>query len=358
MTSRTDRLNRLPLLHAVDPEGMLELLLDFPTQCESSWRLGLEGRFRKRVFHRVHFLGMGGSAIGGDLVRSYLEGRLPLPILIHRSYELPAAVDRSSLVFAVSYSGNTEETLATYRSAHKKGACLVVVTSGGTLLRWARRDGVPSVQIPTGFPPRAALGYLFFVPFLLLCRLVGLGIGEAEFREMKHLLTRLRDQELGPLIPTSRNPAKRLALELFDHIPVIYAGISRMDAVALRWRGQIAENAKQLSWHHLFPEMNHNEIMGWHHPKRLFPSLKILLLRDREDVLPVRRRMEITRSLIAQEEGVRPIEVWSRGRGLLSRLFSLIYIGDFVSYYLAILNGVDPTPVKRIEELKRRLAHS
>lgn len=356
MNHRFDRLNRLQTLHAADPEGMLELLLDFPAQCESAWQLGGQHRFRPGKFDRIHFLGMGGSAIGGDLIRSYFETKIPVPIFIHRSYELPAAVGRSSLVFAISYSGNTEETLTAYRSAREKRAHLVVVTSGGTLLQCARRDGIPSVQIPSGFPPRAALGYLFFVPFLLLCQSLGLRPDEREFQEAVRLLKQLRDREVGPLVPVRQNLSKRLAIELFDHIPAIYAGVSRMDAVALRWRGQIAENAKQLGWSHLFPEMNHNEIMGWYHPRRLFPSFRILLLRDREDFRQVRRRMEITRSLIRQEEGVKILEVWSRGHRLLSRLFSLIYLGDFVSFYLAVLNRVDPTPVRRIEELKRRLA--
>ena len=356
MTIQTERLDRLPSLYATDPQGMLELLLDFPAQCESAWRLGLEGRFRKQAFDRIHFLGMGGSAIGGDLIRAYLENKLATPIFIHRSYELPVTVGRSSLVFAVSYSGNTEETLTAYQSARKRGAHLVAVTSGGMLLQRARRDGIPYVQIPSGFPPRAALGYLFFVPLLLLCRQAGVHIPDAEFLEMMRLLVKLRDTEFAPVVPSSQNLSKRLALELFGHIPAIYAGVSRVDVVAVRWRGQIAENAKQLSWHHLFPEMNHNEIMGWHHPKRLFSSLKLLFLRDRGDFRQVQRRMEITRSLITREAGVQALEVWSRGKGLLARLFSLIYIGDFVSYYLASLNRVDPTPVGRIEELKRRLS--
>ena len=244
MTPPAGRLNHLPSLHAADPQGMLELLLDFPAQCEAALRLGFEGRFRKWTFDRIHFLGMGGSAIGGDLIRSYLENRLAVPIFVHRGYELPATVGRSSLIFALSYSGNTEETLATYRSARQRGSRLVAVTSGGKLLAWARRDGIPCVQIPSGFPPRAALGYLFFVPFALLCRQTGLRMEETEFQEMMRLLVKLRDAELAPVVPSSRNLSKRLALELFGHVPAIYAGVSRMDTVAIRWRGQIAENAK------------------------------------------------------------------------------------------------------------------
>ena len=129
MTAQIGRLDRLSSLYATDPQGMLELLLDFPAQCEAAWRLGLEGRFRKQTFDRIHFLGMGGSAIGGDLIRAYLENRLALPISIHRSYELPKTVGRSSLVFAVSYSGNTEETLTAYRLARRRGARLIAVTS-------------------------------------------------------------------------------------------------------------------------------------------------------------------------------------------------------------------------------------
>lgn len=299
---------------------------------------------------------MGGSAIGGDLVKSLLEEEVSFPIAVNRSYHLPAFVNSKTLVFAISYSGNTEETLTAYQIARRKRAHLIAVSSGGKLMEWAKREGVSHLLIPSGLPPRTALGYLFFAPYVLLRRLARLPLRQSEFQELLKTLHRLREKEVGPHVPFSQNPAKRLARHLWGRIPAIHGNVQRLDAVVYRWRTQIAENSKQLSWSHLYPELNHNEIVGWRKPDPLLRHLLILLLRDPGDHERVKRRMEITKTLLRREEGVETVEVWSSGRGRLSRLFSLIYLGDLVSYYLAILNRVDPTPVERIERLKKQLA--
>jgi len=341
----------------LDTQGMVELLCEFPKQCERAFRLGKTFPLpRTPSFQHVLFLGMGGSAIGGDLVKSLLEEEVSFPIAVNRSYHLPAFVNSKTLVFAVSYSGNTEETLTAYQAARRKRAKLIAVSSGGTLFKWAKRDHVPHLLVPPGLPPRTALGYLFFAPYVMLRRLARLPLRSSEFHELLRTLNRLREKEIGPQVPISKNPAKRLARRLWGRLPVVHGNVQRLDAVVYRWRTQIAENAKQLSWSHLYPELNHNEIVGWSNPDPLLRHLLILLLRDRGDHERVKLRMEITKALLRREEGVETIEIWSSGRGRLSRLFSLIYLGDFVSYYLAILNRVDPTPVERIDRLKKKLA--
>jgi len=343
-------------MQRLDTQGMLDLLCCFPQQCEEAWGMGESFPLSRVFFQNVLFLGMGGSAIGGDLTRSLLEEEASFPIVVNRSYRLPAFVNAKSLVFAVSYSGNTEETLSAYQAARQKKAKLIAISSGGKLLEYARRDRVPHLSLPSGLPPRTALGYLFFVPYVILRRLSRFSLGKSEFEEMLKTLNTLRGKVVGPEVPLSKNVSKQIALRLKGKIPAIHGGVQRIDAVVSRWRTQLAENSKQLSWNHLYPELNHNEIVGWREPKSLLRHLVILLLRDSEDHERIKRRMEITKALIRQESGVETIEVWSTGRGHLSRLFSLIYVGDFVSFYLAMLNRVDPTPVERIERLKKKLA--
>ncbi len=335
---------------------MLELLTEFPAQCEHAWALGNAFPLPRTSVHNILFLGMGGSAIGGDLARSLLEEEASVPIGVNRSYDLPAFVNSQSLVFAVSYSGNTEETLSAYVSARRKKATLIAIASGGKLIDYAKRDGIPHLLLPSGLPPRTALGYLFFVPYVILRKLLHLPLRRADFEETVRTLVTLRDHKIGPEVPLSKNLSKRIALRLVGKIPAIHGSVPHVDAVATRFRTQIAENAKQLSWSHLYPELNHNEIVGWREPKRLLRNLLILLLRDSKDHTRVQKRMEITSALLRRESGVESLEIWSSGRGLLSRIFSLIYIGDFVSFYLAMLNRVDPTPVERITRLKKRLA--
>ena len=355
MTGRTRLLQDNGYFQKIDSQGMMELLCEFPLQCEYAWALGESFPLRSFSFQNILFAGMGGSAIGGDLVRSLLEEEVPFPIFVNRAYHLPAFVNSKSLVFAISYSGNTEETLAAYQAARQKKARLITISSGGKLRKLAEQDNVPHILLPSGLPPRAALGYLFFAPYLVLRRLLRFPLKRSEFQEMLRTLNRLRESEIGPDVPLSRNPAKKIAARLYGNLPAIHGSVQHVDTVVMRWRTQLAENSKQLSWIHFYPELNHNEIVGWQEPKSLFKHLVILLLRDVGDHKRIQRRMMITQSLIQREAGVDTLEVRSSGRGLLARLFSLIYVGDFVSFYLAMLNRVDPTPVERIERLKRKL---
>ncbi len=299
---------------------------------------------------QVVITGMGGSAIGGDLVHDLLGPRLAVPLLVNRSYSLPF-VDSTTVVVLCSYSGNTAETLSCFSQAHEAGARTFTITSGGRLLEESRRLGTPAVVIPGGYPPRCALGFTVVLLLVLLERL--------------HLAPELdivgwgpwlkaRAQALGPEIPVRENPAKQLAERLHGRIVLIYGSQGRLAAVARRWAGQFSENGKHFAHYSLIPEMNHNEIVGWKHPEQPLSRVAALFLRDSEEHPQVSSRFQLTAELVGKKAGYCE-QIWSQGSSWQERLWSLVLLGDFTSVYLGILNREDPTPVEVIEELKRRL---
>ena len=339
----------------LDRSGMLGHIQALPEQCERAADLSVSGTLPPGdAIKQVVIFGMGGSAISGDLVKAVAEPECPVPINVYREYDVPAYVGPSTLVVASSYSGNTEETLSACRAAAERGAAIVAITTGGVLARWAEGRGWPLIRIPGGLAPRAALGYSL-VPLLLLLARVGLVADKrAELEEAITVLRSLRS-ELAPEVPAEGNLAKQLALRLHGKLPLIYGTGGWRGAVAYRWKCQINENAKAPAWCNTFPELNHNETVGWEVPKSVTGLVELVLLRDRGDSPRINRRIEVTVDIMRPAiSGV--TEVWSRGESELARLLSLIYIGDFTSAYLALLNGVDPTPVRVIDRLKQELA--
>lgn len=347
----------LRTIKQIDKSDMLSLLLDFPSQCRAALDIASQAKilFKRRDFTKIVFAGLGGSAVGSDLVRSYLYFGSKIPITVYREYELPGYVDSSTLIFISSYSGNTEETISAYRQAKEKGATLITISCGGTLKEYAQKDNVTFIAIPGGLPPRCALGYLGIVPLCILEKIDLINDVKNSFDETIKVLEDLRNKNLNPHISYKDNIAKFIAAKLVNKFVVIYSSSLHFDVVAIRLRGQLAENSKALASSHFFPEMNHNEIVGWQNPKRLFKNFIVLCLRDEREHPRVAKRIEITKEILKKED-VAVIEIWSRGKNLLSRIFSLIYIGDFISYYLAILYRIDPTPVERVTYLKKRLA--
>lgn len=347
-------LDNVKKIIALDRGRMSGLLYALPEQVLAGWRIGRAARLEvPREITGIAVAGLGGSAIGGDLIRSYLADELAVPFIVNRSYTLPACIDSSFLCLASSYSGDTEETLCAYEEARRRGCMLVCLASGGELARRAEADRVPLVRLPSGLPPRAALGFSASIILGILCNLGLAGEKNDEVKETAALLAELRE-EYRIEVPPAANEAKRYAVELFHTIPVVYAAHDRLAAVAARWKGQLCENSKTLAFYNLFPELNHNEIVGWEFPESYLKKFSIVFLRDRDDHPQVRRRIEITRDILAPKvENV--LEIWSRGQSNLARIFSLVYLGDHISFYLAVLNGVDPTPVKVIEFLKERL---
>ncbi|MBN1913149.1 MAG: bifunctional phosphoglucose/phosphomannose isomerase [Candidatus Omnitrophica bacterium] len=343
----------------LDRSKMLDLLLDFPLQCRAAIDIAERAEIGsvKNNYDKIVFCGLGGSAIGADFVRSYLYSKGRFPISVVREYDLPAYVDAQTLVFVCSYSGNTEETLSAYEQARQRGSSMIAVSSGGKIEEWALRDKVAFIPIPKNQPPRTALGYLSLIPLSLLARLGLIAEVRDEVSQAIRLLESMRDKNLKPGIGQKDNLAKYLAAKLYNKLPFIYASSVHFDVVACRLRGQLNENSKALASSHLFPEMNHNEIVGWQNPKKLLKDFIVLMLKDKGMHPRVEKRMDITGAILKKEK-VEVIEVESRGEGLLSRMFSLIYTGDFISYYLALLYGIDPTPVDRVTYLKNKLAES
>jgi len=341
----------------LDKSNMLDLLLDFPEHCKAA--LDLAGKsnvlFKKRDFKNIVFAGLGGSAIGADLVRSYLYFESKIPIQVFREYELPAFINESTLIFLSSYSGNTEETLSAYAQAKEKGATLIVISSDGKLKEYAQSDNVTFIGIPQGSPPRCNLGYLSIIPLCILAKLSLIKDVNLSVNQMIKTLEELKNKNLNPSIGGKDNIAKAVALKLLNKFTIVYSASVHFDICVTRFRGEIAENSKALASSHVFPEMNHNEIVGWEQPKRVFKNFVVVMLRDKNMHPRLALRMDITRDII-KKEGPQVLEIWSRGENLLSRIFSLIYIGDFVSYYLAILYGIDPTPVDKVTYLKNRLS--
>ncbi|MCS7208073.1 MAG: bifunctional phosphoglucose/phosphomannose isomerase [Fimbriimonadales bacterium] len=343
------------LLVQRDPHGMMALTLDFPAQCEHAMRLAsdLPLPALPDAPRQVVVCGMGGSAIGGDYLRALFEEYGDLPVQVIRDYQLPQSVDARTLVFAVSYSGNTEETLACYRQARERGAMILALSSGGELQQRAVADGIPHLQLPGGQPPRTALGYLF-VPLMRLSERLGLLPDLSQpYAQMLRRLAQTRDA-LQPEVPFERNPAKQLAQALHGRIPLIYGSGGARATVALRWKGQINENAKQHAFAYTFPELNHNEILGWVKAAEQAHNWSVVVLRDPDESAKIRTRIEVTRRLVGERATWH--ELIAEGATLLERLMHLTYFGDFVSLYLAFLNGVDPENIDYINILKAELA--
>jgi len=337
-----------------DTSDMRGLLLEFPSQIEKAVQIGKKTSipFKGAGIKNIVLTGLGGSAIGGDLLRSYMAEELKLPLFVNRHYFLPSFVGKDSLVLVSSYSADTEETVAAHADATKRGASVICISSNGKAARMAEKSRQVLISIPKGYPPRAALGYSFFPLLMAISKMKLIASKEKDIGETVALLKRKARKYslLG-----DQNPALVLARQLYMKLPIIYSAADRFDAVNLRWRGQFAENAKVLAFGHVLPEMNHNELVGWKVLRRMMQEdLVVVFLRDKSEHPRVKLRMEITKDITSQYAS-RVIEVWSEGRSVLARMFSLIYLGDWVSYYLAMLNGIDPTPVKVIDYLKNEL---
>ncbi|MEW5758632.1 MAG: bifunctional phosphoglucose/phosphomannose isomerase [Candidatus Omnitrophota bacterium] len=346
----------LSTIKKLDKSNMLGIILDFPGLCKEGYENGL--KFKNDIsihsIKNIIFCGLGGSAQGADLIRSFLLDKISLPMVVDRDYTIPKFVDSETLVFIISYSGNTEETISTYNIAKQKTKNIIVIASGGKLKEYALNDGFSFISVKPGYPPRGAFPLTFFT---LLGVFVALGLTSDKKLDLDQTITVLENlkKELSPEVKNRDNLAKRIALDMVGRFTVIYSANEHFDAVVTRFRGQLAENAKSLSSSALIPEMNHNEIVGWENPKKIIKNFVVLILRDSSMHERVLKRIEITKRILSYEAH-KVIEINSEGESLLSRICSLIYIGDFISLYLAILNKIDPTPVKRIDFLKNELA--
>ncbi|MCK9995305.1 MAG: bifunctional phosphoglucose/phosphomannose isomerase [Candidatus Krumholzibacteria bacterium] len=316
-------------------------------------------------FGRIILCGMGGSAIAGDLIQPLLaDGRIPLTVW--RDYGLPHWAGPGDLVLCSSYSGDTEETLSGAHEAGSRGCDRLAITSGGSLASLASAEGFPAVILPGGLPPRASLGLGLGALARCLGRLGLVAEVDTSLVQAAETLDRYRDSRSFPVAPDVRdtgsvpadpegNPsAAELAEILVGKVPVIYTVGAEAHAAGLRLKAQLNENSKAPACLAQFPELNHNDLVGWSLDTSDRGRFVLLIMRGRSDNDRIRRRVELTRQLLA-DEFPEIHEIQSSAPGVLDRILSLVQYGDYLSCHLARLKNVDPLPVDRITRLKESL---
>lgn len=340
---------------SLDGFGMGEHIRAWPTQCRSAWELAQQTSLPPDYagVGKIVILGMGGSAIGGDLAGSLVEGECKCPVFVCRDYDLPLFVDQETLVVASSYSGNTEETISAFEQALRRGAKIVAITTGGKLREMAEASQVPVVTYQYEAQPRAALGYSLITILGLWQRLGLIGDKSEDLSDAMKVMARLWES-LSPANPLRQNPAKRLACRIRGCIPVVYGG-GILSSAARRWKGQINENGKGWAFYESFPELDHNSVAGYSFPEQLIDKIFVIFLHSTLLHGRTQIRYKITQELLTGA-GISYEVLEAQGRSPLSHLLSTVLLGDMVSYYLAMLNGVDPTPIAAIAYLKERLA--
>ncbi|MGQ9623831.1 MAG: bifunctional phosphoglucose/phosphomannose isomerase [Candidatus Bathycorpusculaceae bacterium] len=339
-------------IRRIDKGNMLSFCVNAPKHYSEAAKLAKTVKINYAKPRTIVVAGMGGSAIGGELLRDWAADKIAVPTEVCREYNLPAYVDKDTLVFVVSYSGETEESLSAFLHATKRKCMTVCISSGGKLLEIAQKLDVPHLRVPSEIPPRAALPYLFLPLLVILEKASLVSDAASEISEAVETLKQISYAN-SPEKPIKDNFSKSLAANLEGTVPVVYGfGIYR--AVAQRFKQQFNENSKIPSKWETFPELNHNEIVGWEEAKKLAECFSIMFIRDQDENHEIKQRIEATKELLS-ENVLKVFEVWSVGKCRLAKMLSTILVGDFTSVYLAILRGIDPTPVKTIAKLKDRM---
>ncbi|CAN5547882.1 bifunctional phosphoglucose/phosphomannose isomerase [soil metagenome] len=352
-------LDDLEAIAALDGEDVLTSVERFADQCQEAWSIGRSatGLPDATDVSSIVVLGMGGSGVSGDVVASVVEPRLPVPLRTIKGYgPLPEWVGRNTLVFAVSYSGSTEETMATFAEAQERGARSVAISSGGPLQDLVGTHGITHVSIPSGQQPRASLGYLT-LPILAILDKVELipPMGD-DLTEAVAVIRQLA-QSCTREVPATDNPAKALAARIKGRIPFVYGAEGLSAAAAYRFKCDLNEYGKTPASWHFFPELDHNEIVGWNQLSDLTSQrCMAVLLRDVQEHARVAARVEITKRLI-QDRLADMVEVRAHGSSPLARVLSLIFVTQLAAIYVGLSYGVDPGPVEVIQQLKSELAH-
>ena len=338
----------------VDLSNMLGDLGKTPDYCRDAIKRAKQVKVPEGVKPKnIVVAGMGGSAIGGEILHDWLRDTLSVPIEVCRDYTLPAYANKDTLVFVNSYSGNTEETLTAFLAATKRKCTVLAVTSGGQLEAFCKKLRVPHTLIPRGLQPRVAVPYMFFPLPVLMEKMGIISNIDGELEEAIQALEKAAKAN-APEVPTENNTAKQLATQLKDTIPVVY-GFRQYTSVAHRLKAQFNENSKVPAKAEVFPELNHNETVGYDAPETLTKNLSVILIRDHNEPPELRNRIETTTELVFSRAG-KVLEVWADGEARLAKMFSVMCVGDYASVYLAILQNKDPTPVKIIDRVKGELA--
>jgi glucose/mannose-6-phosphate isomerase len=325
---------------------MKGLIAGFSKQLEQALQIGQKAHLTasKNTIQNVLISGLGGSGIGGSIVSELVINDAKVPLTVSKGYFIPAFVNENSLFIASSYSGNTEETIQALEMALSKKAKVVCITSGGKIEEIAKTNKLDYITIPGGMPPRACLGYsltqLFFI--LKFHKIISI-----DFENNLRSAIQLINSEENNIIAE----AKSIAGKLENKIPVIYSTTYR-EGVSIRFRQQINENSKMLCWHHVIPEMNHNELVGWREKNN---NLAVILFRDKDDYSRNQARIEINKDVFKKYTDT-IIEIYTKGISDIEKTIYLIHLGDWISYFLAEKRGVDAMEVSVINQLKSELS--
>jgi glucose/mannose-6-phosphate isomerase len=323
---------------------MKQLVLNFPQQLSEALLIGQSYNFQTspKDFNNVLLTGLGGSGIGGNVVQNFVAEKMSIPFIVNKDYFLPSFVNEKTLVIVSSYSGNTEETISALQQAIKSKATIVCISSGGKVGKLAKKNNFDCVPLPSGMPPRSCLGYSMVQVLYVL----------HHFGYIKNDFEKSINAAIKAMIVDEKETQKQanvIAKKLVGKTPIIYVA-SDFEAVAIRFRQQINENSKMLAWHHVVPEMNHNEIVGWRDKDK---SRVAVFIRNESDYRRTQLRMNINQTVIKKYST--SLEIWSKGKTFFERFFSVVHLTDWVTVFLADLHGVDATEVNVIDTLKWEL---
>lgn len=346
-------MSMVPMKARENAQVMFNYINDFPEQFRKAQEIGNNIVIRNKVddIEAIVFAGMGGSGIAGQVVATTLAQELKIPIVTVKNYELPNWVNEKTLVILMSYSGNTEETLTCFQDAKERNACIAGITSGGRLQILLEQDGCDVIRIPGGMQPRAALGYLsiplywylFKVGFLCNAFIRTLDQVEIALEKARNLYHSISDSNL----------AYQIAQKIQNKQPIIYGSSDTTEVVATRWRAQLAENCKIISSSHVLPEMNHNELEAFV-PSLCSKNVVVVWLADDAVHDRIKKRYKVCSDLI-DPYIANQISIELPGASFTERLFNTIYLGDWVSYWLAALNDTDPLIIPNICALKEKM---
>lgn len=325
---------------------MKNLVENFPRQLREAIAIGQSAELPalKNEIQNILITGLGGSGIGGTIVAEVVSESCPVPIVVNKDYFLPEFVSEKTLVIVSSYSGNTEETLQAMEEAIAKNAMIVCISSGGKVAEKAKAHGFGLITIPGGMPPRSCLGYSLTQLFFILRHY---RLTNGDYIDQLHNAIRLIENEKAGIV----HEAEAIGKKLIGKLPVIYT-VDGYNGVATRFRQQINENSKMLCWHHILPEMNHNELVGW---TEAHPELAVIILRNDSDYSRTQARIEISKEVFSKYTS-NITEIWSKGKSKLERSIYLIHLTDWVSVLIAEIKNIDPTEVRIIDHLKGSLA--
>jgi len=349
-------INDMKLISEIDKSDMLGAVARFPDQIKEAKDIVESSSFGSFFkINNIIISGMGASSISGDIVQNLLRDRLNIPIFITRQYDLPKWANKDTLVLSQSYSGNTEETLSTFKHACQKRCKIIGISSGGKLQEFCQKRDIPHVKIPAGYAPRAATGYVLFSSLYALKK-IGILTNDidSEIQDTIAVTEEFRNHNKKE-IPETDNLSKQMAKKMLNSIPQIY-GFDFYSPIAKRWCTQLNENSKLICRYDEVSECNHNDIIGWSMDPEISKKFTCVLFRDHEnESIYMAKRLDFMKNLFEDVAG-NVIQIQAQGKKRLAKMMYMMYLGDFISCYLALLRKIDPTPVDAITELKNDLA--